>query len=107
MNTDAELLSRTIAGDSGAFAELYNRYKSELYCYARAILRDRALAEDVIHDTFIQLFKAGHTIHSPGLFASGCMSLSADCLSTLFIGTNILNRWMMTNPVMGLLPLML
>lgn len=66
MNTDAELLSRTIAGDSGAFAELYNRYKSELYCYARAILRDRALAEDVIHDTFIQLFKAGHTIHSPG-----------------------------------------
>jgi RNA polymerase sigma-70 factor, ECF subfamily len=66
MKTDADLLTRTIAGDSDAFSEIYNRYKSDLFCYACAIVRDRTLAEDVIHDTFMQLFKAGHTIRSPG-----------------------------------------
>ncbi len=66
MNTDAELLERTIAGDPEAFGDLYNRYKSELYCYACAILKDHALAEDVLHDAFIQLYQTGGTIHSPG-----------------------------------------
>ena len=64
MKTDAELLSRTFAGDSDAFAELYNRYKSELYCYARALVRDNHLAEDVIHDAFLRLYKTGHTLRN-------------------------------------------
>jgi RNA polymerase sigma-70 factor (ECF subfamily) len=65
VKTDAELLKQTIKGSRQAFAELYSRYKSELFGYARAILRDEALAEDVLHDAFLRLFKSGHTIRNP------------------------------------------
>jgi RNA polymerase sigma-70 factor, ECF subfamily len=65
VKTDADRVNGTAAGDLVSLGELYTRYKSELYCYARALLRDQALAEDVVHDTFVQLSVAGHTIHSP------------------------------------------
>lgn len=65
MKTDAELLHGTVSGDTASFAELYDKYKSELFCYALAILRDHTLAEDITHDTFLQLYDEGHTIHTP------------------------------------------
>jgi len=65
VQTDAELLYLIVAGDAEAFADLYNRYKSELYCYARALLRDNNCAEDVIQDAFLRLFNDGKNIREP------------------------------------------
>jgi RNA polymerase sigma-70 factor (ECF subfamily) len=50
---DGELLLRIGAGDAGAVGELYDRYAAVLFPLALRIVRDRAEAEDVVHDAFV------------------------------------------------------
>ena len=56
--SDAALLSRLQAGDSGAAALLYDRHHRCLYAYALSLLRDPTLSEDVVHETFLRLLTA-------------------------------------------------
>jgi RNA polymerase sigma-70 factor (ECF subfamily) len=51
--TDAELLRRIGAGDTLAVAELYDRHAGLLMALSLRIVRDRAEAEDVLHDAFV------------------------------------------------------
>jgi RNA polymerase sigma-70 factor (ECF subfamily) len=51
--TDVELLRRIGAGDGQAVGELYDRYVASLLPLALRIVRDRAEAEDVLHDAFV------------------------------------------------------
>jgi RNA polymerase sigma-70 factor, ECF subfamily len=51
--TDAELLRRIGAGDVPAVAELYDRHSGLLFALSLRIVRDRAEAEDVLHDAFV------------------------------------------------------
>lgn len=51
--TDAELLRRIGAGDVSAVAELYDRHGGLLLALSLRIVRDRAEAEDVLHDAFV------------------------------------------------------
>src|SRR4051812_19362308 len=51
--TDMELLARIAGGDPNAIGELYDRHVSTLYPIALRIVRERAEAEDLIHDAFI------------------------------------------------------
>jgi len=51
--TDAELLRRIGAGDPLAVAELYDRHAGLLLALSLRIVRDRAEAEDVLHDAFV------------------------------------------------------
>ena len=44
---DAELVGRTAGGDEAAFGELLSRYQGQVYGYARRMLGDESLAEDV------------------------------------------------------------
>lgn len=48
-----DLLTRFAAGDSAAFAEIYDLYAQRLYTYANSRLHDAHLAADVVHDTFL------------------------------------------------------
>ena len=50
---DEELLRRIGAGDVSATGILYDRYARALFPMALRILRDRAEAEDLLHDAFI------------------------------------------------------
>ena len=50
---DGELLRRIAASDVDAVGVLYDRYSSVLLPLALRILRDRAEAEDVVHDAFV------------------------------------------------------
>lgn len=52
---DAELVARIGAGDVGASAALYDRHASALFPLALRIVRDKAEAEDVLHDAFVAL----------------------------------------------------
>jgi RNA polymerase sigma-70 factor (ECF subfamily) len=54
---DAELIAGMIRGDPGAFADLYEKYRSRLHQYALSLIRSRMEAEDVVHDVFIGLAK--------------------------------------------------
>ena len=52
-SADRALLERIAKWDVGALAELYDRYAPILFPLALRIVRDRAEAEDVVHDAFM------------------------------------------------------
>jgi len=51
--TDAELIARITAGDSSAVAELYDRFAPMLFPMVLRVVREKAEAEDVLHDAFV------------------------------------------------------
>ncbi len=53
---DDELARLARAGDNEAFATLYDRYRPTLHAICLRKLRDPALAEDVVQDTFVRAY---------------------------------------------------
>ena len=53
--TDSELLQRYLDGEADAFAALVRRYRHPLFGYLVRFTRDRALADDVFQETFLQV----------------------------------------------------
>jgi RNA polymerase sigma factor (sigma-70 family) len=54
---DAVLVERVSAGDRAAFGELYDRYGRPAYSLARRICVDPDLAEDVVQEAFLALWR--------------------------------------------------
>jgi len=54
---DLQLVQRIAAGDERAVAELYDRYGTVLYAVAYRILGERADAEEVVMETFAQVWR--------------------------------------------------
>lgn len=50
---DEQLVAAVCRGDTAAAHELYERYGPAVLRFARAMLRSRGLAEDIVHDTFL------------------------------------------------------
>ncbi len=61
---DAFLLSLVQSGDERAMATLYDRYSKVVYSIALRVLSDPALAEDVLQEVFMQLWR------TPGSFTA-------------------------------------
>ncbi len=53
MTEDADLLARIAKGDVDALGVLYDRHAPVVFPVALRILRDRAEAEDALHDAFV------------------------------------------------------
>ena len=51
--SDSDILQRIASGNVSAVGELYDRYSPTLFPIALRIVRDRAEAEDVLHDAFV------------------------------------------------------
>ena len=51
---DATLVARYVAGDEQAFTPLLLRYQARVFTAILLIVRDRAVAEDLVQDTFIK-----------------------------------------------------
>jgi RNA polymerase sigma-70 factor, ECF subfamily len=51
--SDAELLERIVAGDEQAFVGLYHRWRPGLFRFALAMTGCRAVADDVVQETFM------------------------------------------------------
>ena len=58
--SDEELIRRLVDGDVSAVEVLYDRYAQILFPLALRILRDRAEAEDLVHDAFVALTERAH-----------------------------------------------
>jgi RNA polymerase sigma-70 factor (ECF subfamily) len=54
---DASLLARAQRGDRGAHAALYEMFGGIVFTLARRMLASKAAAEDVLQDTFIEVFR--------------------------------------------------
>lgn len=50
---EAEVVSRVLGGDRDAFAELVRRYHGPLLRLARALVRERTIAEEIVQDTWL------------------------------------------------------
>ena len=73
---DVELLRRIGAGDGQAVGELYDRYVAMLMPLALRILRQRAEAEDVLHDAFVAVSeRAGQYAEERGTVAAWLVTL--------------------------------
>ncbi|WP_246080578.1 sigma-70 family RNA polymerase sigma factor [Modestobacter altitudinis] len=59
---DLELVRRVAAGDRGAVDDLYERFRQPAFALARRVLGDDVLAEDVLQDVFLGIWR------DPGAF---------------------------------------
>jgi RNA polymerase sigma-70 factor (family 1) len=59
--TPKELLDLIVQDNEAAFSELYERYWEKLFVIAFNRLRDKAAAEDIVHDVFTALWTNRHT----------------------------------------------
>ncbi len=62
---ELRLVASIAAGDTGALAELYDRYSSLLMGLGMKILRDQAEVEDLLHDVFVDAWQKAGT-YDPG-----------------------------------------
>lgn len=53
-----QLMTRIAQGDKTAFAELYRAYEAPLYRFITSKLRDPFEANDVLHDVFMEVWRA-------------------------------------------------
>lgn len=55
---DARLLARVADGDDGeALVDLYRRYETPLYRLGLRLLKDEGMAEELVQDTFVRLWR--------------------------------------------------
>jgi RNA polymerase sigma-70 factor (ECF subfamily) len=59
--SDQELMNLLQEGDHAAFTEIYKRYWEKLVLIAWNHTRDKALAEDIVHEVFISLWNEKNT----------------------------------------------
>ena len=52
-----KFIKKFMNGDASAFDEIYNRTRKSVYYVALSILRDKALAEDVMQTTYMRVLK--------------------------------------------------
>src|SRR5678816_313851 len=57
MRSDEELVLAIRRGDQAAFDELYGRYSGKVFGYIHRLLGDRAAAEDVFQEVFMEVLK--------------------------------------------------
>ena len=73
---DAELQAKVALGDQEAFEELYRRYSAPAYGLALRVLASEQLAQDVVHDAFLALWRAPEAFDpTRGSFRSFFLSL--------------------------------
>lgn len=60
--SDAELVGRLQETELEALGILFERYRSRVYRTALAIVRDSAVAEDILQDCFLKLYSNAHRI---------------------------------------------
>jgi len=75
-SADADLVRRVVAGDRGAIDDLYERFRRPAFALARRILVDDTLAEDVLQDVFLSVWKdPGAFDATRGSFSSWLMAM--------------------------------
>jgi RNA polymerase sigma-70 factor (ECF subfamily) len=74
---DRALVARVTEGDGGALEALYGRYGRPCYSLARRILADEQLAQDVVQEVFLTLWRdAGRFDPARGGFSSWLLSMT-------------------------------
>lgn len=62
--TDLELIGLVASSDTSALGHLYDRHRTAAFGLAIRVTRDRALAEDVVHDAFLGVWRNAHSFRA-------------------------------------------
>lgn len=73
--SDAELVARTLGGDTAAYAELVRRYRRAALARALAVLNDSPEAEDVAQDAFVQAYDQLGTCRDADRFGAWLLTI--------------------------------
>ena len=65
MESDAELLRRLRAGDERAFVALVERYNGSMLRLALSFVPSRAIAEEVVQDTWLAVLRGPGRVRGP------------------------------------------
>jgi len=68
--TEKELLQLSMEGDDKAFAEIFHRYKFKLYGYIHRLTQSQEMAEDIVQETFLRLWKNREQLGNIGHLSS-------------------------------------
>lgn len=72
---DRTLIEQAKAGDKRAFTELYHRYRQTVYSFSYAVCHNKDYAEDVVQDTFINVFRKLHQYDGRAKFTTWLYSI--------------------------------
>lgn len=76
--TDEQLLADYVSGDRAAFAALVSRYQRELYHFLVRFLGNRATAEDVFQDAFLQVHQSAAAFDPQRRFKPWLFTIAAN-----------------------------
>ncbi len=76
--TDEQLIADYRGGDRKCFADLVSRYERELYHYLVRFLGDRATAEDVFQETFLQVHQSADQFDPQRRFRPWLFTIAAN-----------------------------
>jgi RNA polymerase sigma-70 factor (ECF subfamily) len=76
--TDEQLLADYRHGDRAAFTQLMSRYQRELYHFLVRFLGDRAAAEDVFQETFLQVHQSAEQFDLSRRFRPWLFTIAAN-----------------------------
>jgi RNA polymerase sigma-70 factor (ECF subfamily) len=92
MIEDKILVWKFNRGGKDAFGRIYQKYKDGLLGLAVTLLRDRSIAEDVVHDVFVSFAGMVGTFHLSGTlkgYFSKCVANLARDKNRLMAGRNV------------------
>ena len=67
-NEDVALIKRILAGDEAAFESLIKKYEKQVHAQALRNIDDFQIAEDIVQETFLQVYQKLDTLEDPKLF---------------------------------------
>jgi RNA polymerase sigma-70 factor (ECF subfamily) len=86
-------------GDKNAFRRIYEKFKDDLLGLAVSLLRDRNLAEDIVHDVFVSFAGTVGTFRLSGSlkgYLSTCVANCARDRNRMKVGQNVTTEYIET-----------
>lgn len=83
-STDSDLVRRVQQGESRAFAELYYRYKRNIYEYCFRLLQEKDNADDALQNTFIKVYEKIGELKNSASFKAWLFTIARNEVYSLF-----------------------
>ncbi len=81
-STDEEVMARFQAGDSLAFEEIVVRFKDRIYNFLFRFFSREEMAEDILHDTFLRVYKKKHLYRPIARFSTWIFTIAKNLALT-------------------------
>lgn len=82
ITSDEELLAKFLSGDERSFVSLMRRYKEPIMSFTYRFLGDYDEATDIAQETFVRLYRFGHTFKGEVKFSTWLYTIAANLSRT-------------------------